>query len=362
MARALHIERPGARYHVTEWGFSPIVATNVHIDGAILTNGPALAFRPGPSVVTNGFWLGSDTNGVEQAHGLLDDLWTFNYPLAAAEVFGFWALYAPLYPGLLLEQPLLVQAPSNPGTNAGTGLWDAVTGGGSLHYNGAASQRLTGGNVWIADVTALLSTNGGHITNLLSFSIEGGTNGVAYDVFGATSLGSLGAGGITNAQWWWLGQGCTWSNYSLALTDSVVFLVLGTPADSDHDGLTDAYELLVSKTDPNNPDSQGSGILDGWYVAYGLPWSQDPCAQSPSQDGWTVLQAVQNGWNPNNYYTPPPPQNVRAVMPQRAGFSQATPVPLWLSTARQSLAPLTPPKPGEPLCPRHHPERWLAGP
>jgi hypothetical protein len=46
--------------------------------------------------------------------------------------------------------------------------------------------------------------------------------------------------------------------------------MLGTPLDSDGDGLTDAYELLVSHTDPNNKYSNLDGIPDGWDVLLGL--------------------------------------------------------------------------------------------
>ena len=52
--------------------------------------------------------------------------------------------------------------------------------------------------------------------------------------------------------------------------------VLTTDADSDGDGLTDAEEELTG-TDPDNPDTDGDGIIDGldasWLIAYldGLP-------------------------------------------------------------------------------------------
>jgi hypothetical protein len=46
--------------------------------------------------------------------------------------------------------------------------------------------------------------------------------------------------------------------------------VLGTPQDSDLDGLTDAYELLITHTSPTNAYSSGSGMLDGWSVVFGL--------------------------------------------------------------------------------------------
>ena len=42
----------------------------------------------------------------------------------------------------------------------------------------------------------------------------------------------------------------------------------------------------------------------------------DPYALCPSGDGWTILQAFQNGWNPDLFYTPPPPQNVQRTSGQ----------------------------------------------
>ena len=45
--------------------------------------------------------------------------------------------------------------------------------------------------------------------------------------------------------------------------------------------MTDAYEFLVSHTDPKNPDTDGDGLLDGWEVL----WGTDPRANSPLQAG-----------------------------------------------------------------------------
>jgi hypothetical protein len=45
---------------------------------------------------------------------------------------------------------------------------------------------------------------------------------------------------------------------------------LGTPQDSDADGLTDAYERLVSHSDPLKPDSGIDGISDLFRYLHGL--------------------------------------------------------------------------------------------
>ena len=45
-------------------------------------------------------------------------------------------------------------------------------------------------------------------------------------------------------------------------------------------------------------DSTGSGIPDWWLLQYFGRTDLDPYALCPSGDGWTILQAYQNGWNP----------------------------------------------------------------
>ena len=60
-----------------------------------------------------------------------------------------------------------------------------------------------------------------------------------------------------------MGQGYHGNTYTLSnVPATTCFLILGTPLDSDGDGLTDAFERLVSKTDPHNADTDGDGISD----------------------------------------------------------------------------------------------------
>ena len=47
------------------------------------------------------------------------------------------------------------------------------------------------------------------------------------------------------------------------------FYAVANPVDSDGDGLSDAAERLVHKTDPHNPDTDGDGVSDGVEVAMG---------------------------------------------------------------------------------------------
>ena len=94
-------------------------ATNsaLYLDGVLATNGAAVTCLPGPNVTAQGFGIGSDTNGLEQAHGLFGDLSTCNYPLSAAEISGSFTLYEVFYPGLPAAQ-LRVATASAPSSRA----------------------------------------------------------------------------------------------------------------------------------------------------------------------------------------------------------------------------------------------------
>jgi cell wall-associated NlpC family hydrolase len=63
--------------------------------------------------------------------------------------------------------------------------------------------------------------------------------------------------------------------------------------DSDHDGLTDAYEMSIG-TDPHNGDSDGDGLTDGFEVALG----HADIGPDADHDGLTDAWEQQHGTNP----------------------------------------------------------------
>ena len=101
------------------WHFIALTysATNtaLYLDGLPATNGPPLTLYPGPDVLANGFWIGSDSNGVLQAQGAFDDLYTYNVQLDSNTISGiFSSLYSDYY---LSPQDItinLVSAPASP--------------------------------------------------------------------------------------------------------------------------------------------------------------------------------------------------------------------------------------------------------
>ena len=248
-------------------------ATNtvIYFDGILATNGPPLTNYPGADVLANGFYLGSDSNGLNQAHGLYNNFVTYDTPLDDSTIQQTFSSQYPYYMMNPWNAAMfkLTSATSSPST---VGTTNVITGQGNLQIIGSIPCVTNWPYiVWLTNVTATVATNG---TVGVTFGIGGGQDGYFYDVFVGTSLTSP----LGNGSWTWQGQGPHCLKYSLSgLPQGTIFIVLGTPQDTDGDGLTDAYESLISKTNPNSVDSNGDGIPDGWAVLLGLnPLGTDP--------------------------------------------------------------------------------------
>jgi Concanavalin A-like lectin/glucanases superfamily/Bacterial TSP3 repeat len=262
-------------------------------DQPAVTNGLGVTYWPGPDVLTNGFFIGSDSSGTPAtlAHGDFDDLSTYNYQLSPTAVSGSFNVFGIVYYGTNLFQ-FIHSAPFTPSTNSDGGF-NAVGGTGYLQYVGAAASCLTNGQVYLTNVIATPAPNG---STTITFTIAGGTNNIPYDLYGTAPLTG---NNVTNSQWFWLGQGYTCGVYTLTNQPTTqAYYLLGTPQDSDTDGLTDAYETLVSKTDPHKPDTDGDGILDGWEILYGLNPKLNDANTDLDGDGLTNLQEFIEGTDP----------------------------------------------------------------
>ncbi len=128
-------------------------------------------------------------------------------------------------------------------------------------------------------------------TNFLWLEITGQTNAISslvihvpwnvtdtnlmFDVFVTTNLSPTGPG-LNWTNWLYVTR-CAPGQTNLFVSPlpglPVCFFRLGTMQDSDGDGLPDAFEMLVSHTDPNVWDSNGNGVGDGDEISpSGLPW------------------------------------------------------------------------------------------
>jgi hypothetical protein len=244
-------------------------STNVslYLDGQQAANDPGgLSIWPGSEVLSNGVFFGSDTNGQMEAQGLFNTVQTYAYPLSSnivQAIFNWNYDYYILSP-LNMAMAQIVSAPSTPSSTYSE--YDIITGPGNLQQVGTVT-AITSTNVWITNVVA--SVVGSGTNNMkLQFTIQGGFDGVPYDTF-VNSV--LDFSSNTNLAWSWQGQGFHGNTFVITnLPNTTCFLILGTPQDSDFDGLTDAYERLVSKTNPYNADTSGDGISDSDKILEGL--------------------------------------------------------------------------------------------
>ena len=262
-------------FHFVAVTYSP-TNTALYLDGEFVTNGAPMTVYPGANVLANGFYIGGDSNGALQAHGLFNTLETFNYPLIVDDIqtifnwdYG-WYKISPWNMAMFN----IVSAPSNPSSSQT--YYNAITGQGSLQQVGSVT-AINSTNIWITNVVASSATS-------LTFTIQGGSNNVPYDVF-ANSVLSFGSNGVP---WAWMGQGYHGNIYTLSnLPPTACFLILGFPQDTDSDGLTDAFEKLVSKTNPLVPDTDTDGISDAWEVLLALNPNLSDNAQSASRLNYT---------------------------------------------------------------------------
>ena len=271
--------------------------TALYLDGALATNGAPLAIYPGADVLTNGFFIGSDSNGLNQANGLFNSVATYNVPLDAdtiQQIFNQEYIYYLLSP---VNQAMFSFSTSGSSSNyfqqpsSSPSYFNIISGTGYLQYLGSSASCVSSSNVWMTNVSASVTSQ----PLTFNFSIAGGNPASLYDVFACPALASS----LTNGLWAWMGQGPTCYSYSLAnmpMTGSV-FFILGTALDTDGDGLTDAYERLVSHSDPNMVDTDLNGMPDGWQVLHFGRIGNNPMSD-PDQDGLNNLKEYLYGTDP----------------------------------------------------------------
>lgn len=266
-------------------------STNVslYLDGQLTTNDPSgLSIWPGSEVTSNGVFFGSDTNGLMSAQGLFNTVATFDYPLDSNDVQTIFNWYYPYY--MIMPWNVAMDIVSAPSTNTTfTPFTDVISGPGNLQWVTNAANCVDGTNaynVWITNVVATMVGSGTNATMNLEFTIEGGSNGVPFDVF-VNSVLSFGTNGVP---WAWEGQGYQCNTYLLTnMPNTDCFLILGTPQSTTGDGLTDAYKLLVAKANPNAYSTDGTGMADGWEVLYFGHIGIDPNGD-PDGDGLSNYQ------------------------------------------------------------------------
>ncbi len=266
----------------------------LYVDGEVAAIGEPPYDLPPPVTLTNGFYLGSDLTGLLQARGMFDDLVTYDFPITEEEIYNTFqaqSFYYYLNPANEANYAISSSAPPiatyDPGFNPITGI-------GSLQYVSFASNCVVRSNVWITNMVAEVVGPSTNRTINFTFEIAGGSNTFPYDVFATAAL--IGTN-LTNGAWAWMGQGYTCSRYILTNLSALsptnkTFIILGCPVDTDADGLTDAYEKLISHSDPLVADSNHDGLIDGVAVLYGM----NPNETTPSSSNLLNYSYDPGGW------------------------------------------------------------------
>jgi hypothetical protein len=221
-----------------------------YLDGELVAQGDGVTVLPDAKVQqAHGFCIGTDLLGGNAAGGALDEITIFDRQLSAEEIAHYYTNTRPIADlGPVTEaeeQQRLAQ-------------WAALK---DARASGAGGQMLLGMEGFAQTGLRLLppvfeTTNG---TTNLWLTIAGGEPGARYDLFSTTNLLSPSSNTLWNL------QVSGTNGQALALSSppmSIGVYQLGTQLDTDYDGLTDAYEGLVNKSDPNVWDLPANGDWD----------------------------------------------------------------------------------------------------
>ena len=100
-------------------------------------------------------------------------------------------------------------------------------------------------------------------------------------------------------------EGQSWTQTTVSMEGRpTLYMVAGYGEDSDGDGLSDVYEILVTRTSPDSTDTGNTGISDTY--------------KDPDGDEWTNLHEYRLRTDPLKFDPPRAPTNVRATMDQGA--------------------------------------------
>ena len=232
--------------------------TVLYLDGQIVAQGAGVSAVPADLAA---LIVGSSLTGRAVAGGDFDELYCFGVPPTRSgrparkvDISFYWlysAPYAALGPVSAEEIAAREKRLAENKSNRTSAQRSSALMSGMAARNTCgpldAGACVTNGAVLMTNVWANLETNG---TMTVTFDLVGGTNGpnAFYDIFTITNLADGNAAALS---WTWLGRGPTCHTYQFTNQPATTaFYMVGTPQDTDGDGMSDAFEKLVSKTDP----------------------------------------------------------------------------------------------------------------
>ncbi len=286
-------------WHLLTIGFSPTNSA-LFIDDQLAAVGDGLATIPSAAAPYTSLTVGSTVSGALPAQGQIEELCIFSgrkrMQQIMGNIFGLsvdWdiglyhaALSKTAALGPISDEEIAARkaaAEKRKAEREALGLEEEIGGGMQMKLlSGPITTCVTNSPLFITNTACFYDPTAGWT---LQFEVQG-TNGPA-DIFTSGTLGT------TNA-WTWLERGPTCSRYEyISMPPEQSYVILGTMQDSDNDDLTDAYEKLVSKSNPALWDTDGDGLSDGWEVSHGMNPLVDESAQTSGRVNYQYDEA---GW------------------------------------------------------------------
>ena len=157
--------------------------------------------------------LGSSMAGTHTAQGSLDEFFSFKIPVTPDSVAFYYQFTGPTAVLGPISASEAVLAVSGSAQMALPRVYDP-------NHDITCSP---GGPVYITNIFATLQDDG---MTTFSFDIQGGTNGVLYDIFATDVV----TNSLANHTWNWIGQGMTCNTYSFSnQPPDLSFYILGVP-------------------------------------------------------------------------------------------------------------------------------------
>ncbi len=243
------------------------------MDGQLATNGIGVTYWPGHDVLTNGFWIGSDFSGTQQARGQFVDVESWADQFSSNNFYHYYNNILPELPGSFIGfggfggfGPDFM--PPSGGFGGG--------GGGSWWTN-----SIYGTNLWLYIAGVETNTVGLFLMNTMP--------DVLYEIQSTTNL-------LPTA---WVSAGFV---YGSELTN---FAEMDIPMD---DCVPDCFYRIRSWI-----DSEDVGIPDWWQLKYFGYVGIDPDAD-PDGDGMDNFEEFENGTDPTVFDFPSGPEEFTAIL------------------------------------------------
>jgi hypothetical protein len=246
------------------------------LDGQFIAQGTTAALTP---LASNrgvfGICIGSAASGRNLAQGQFEELTTFDYPLGALEVSWNYSALAPTVAlGAITPEEEAARVQQSLARRAARLARESQIASGGQVVMALSGPPSPGDGDWGDDTNVVSLTEAFSGTGLklimpgtdgsnFTATVTNGSSGLRYDLFSSTNLAG---NSVTNSTWTWLRQVTNMQTFTLSSQLSTNnFYILGTPQDSDGDGVTDAFESLVHQHlwifDPYG-DLDGDGTLN----------------------------------------------------------------------------------------------------